>query len=62
MPLEWIPILDHPTTKDKASMLMKLKYELTIEDVHDIAEYQSWCDWQNHEEYLRHKEQEKRGK
>ena len=62
MPMEWIPILDHPSTKDKATLLMKLKYEMTIEDVHDLSEYQSWMSWQNHEEYLKHKEEENRRK
>ena len=62
MPMEWIPILDHHSTKDKATLLMKLKYEMTIEDVHDLSEYQSWMSWQNHEEYLKHKEEENRRK
>ena len=32
---------------------MKLKYEMTIEDVHDLKEYQEYENWLSHEEYLR---------
>lgn len=53
MPLEWLEVVNHPSVKDKASLLMKLKYEMTIEDVHDLKEYQEYENWLSHEEYLR---------
>ena len=53
MPLEWLEVMNHPSVKDKASLLMKLKYEMTIEDVHDLKEYQEYENWLSHEEYLR---------
>lgn len=53
MPLEWLEVMNHPSVKDKASLLMKLKYEMTIEDVRDLKEYQEYENWLSHEEYLR---------
>lgn len=53
MPLEWLEVMNHSSVKDKASLLMKLKYEMTIEDVHDLKEYQEYENWLSHEEYLR---------
>lgn len=38
---------------------MKLKYEMTIDDVHDLLEYQEYEKWINYEEYKR-QEQERR--
>lgn len=52
MPIEWLQVLAHPTSEDKASLLYKLKYEMTIEDVHDLIEYQQYENWMNHEEML----------
>ena len=59
MPFEWIPILNHFTVKDKASLLMQLKYTMTIEDAHDLVEYQQYENFLNHEEYLRNKKDNK---
>lgn len=59
MPMEWLHALAHPSTKDKPSLLMKLKYEMTIDDVHDLLEYQEYEKWVNYEEYKR-QEQERR--
>ena len=53
MPLEWLQVLAHPTTKDKASLLKSLKYEMTIADVHDLIEYHQYENWQNFEEQQR---------
>ena len=53
MPLEWLQVLAHPTTKDKPSLLMALKYDMTIADVHDLIEYQQYENWQSFEEYQR---------
>ena len=53
MPLEWLQVLAHPTTKDKPSLLMALKYDMTIADVHDLIEYQQYENWQSFEEHQR---------
>lgn len=55
MPLEWLQVLAHKSTTDKANLLLKLKYEMTVSDVHDLIEYQSYENWQNYEEYMRSK-------
>ena len=61
MPIEWVSILSHPSVKDKAGLLYKLKNEYTIEDVHDLAEYQSYENWMAFEDHLRNnREQIKR--
>lgn len=59
MPIPWLHVLAHPTTKDKASLLLKLKYEMTVADVHDLLEYQSYENWVNYEEYMKQKEKQK---
>lgn len=38
MPQEWLEILLHDKTKDKAGTLHLLKYEYTVEDVYDLLE------------------------
>lgn len=53
MPLEWLQVLAHHTTKDKPSLLMALKYDMTIADVHDLIEYQQYENWQSFEEHQR---------
>jgi len=53
MPIEWLLALRHPTTKDKAGLLYKLKYELTVADVHDLLEYQDYENWIAEEDYKR---------
>ena len=53
MPLEWLQVLAHHTTKDKASLLKSLKYEMTIADVHDLIEYHQYENWQSFEEHQR---------
>ena len=59
MPRQWLNVLAHPSTKDKAALLERLKYSMTIADVHDLAEYQEYENWVNFEEYQKHKSQEK---
>lgn len=53
MPPEWLQVLAHFTTKDKASLLLSLKNDMTVADVHDLIEYQQYENWQNFEEYQR---------
>lgn len=55
MPIEWLYVMAHPTTKDKSALLLKLKYEMTISDVHDLIEYQNYEDFMAYEQYLREK-------
>ena len=55
MPIEWLNVLAHPSTKDKPSLLLKLKYEMTIADVHDLIEYQNYEDFISYEQYQREK-------
>ena len=50
MPMEWLQVLAHHTTKDKARLLNKLKYDMTIGDVHDLLEYHQYENWLNFEE------------
>lgn len=50
MPLEWLQVLAHHTTKDKASLLLALKNDMTVADVHDLIEYHQYENWQNFEE------------
>ena len=57
MPMEWLHVLTHSTTKDKPSLLLKLKYEMTIADVHDLIEYQQYENWVNYEDYLKNNKQ-----
>lgn len=57
MPKQWINVLSHPSTKDKAALLERLKYSMTIADVHDLAEYQEYENWMNFEEYKKQKSQ-----
>lgn len=57
MPPSWLQVLAHPTTKDKASLLLKLKYEMTIDDVHDLIEHQEYEDWITNEQNERAKKQ-----
>ena len=55
MPLEWLNVMAHPTTKDKSALLLKLKYEMTVSDVHDLIEYQNYEDFMAYEQYQREK-------
>ncbi len=55
MPFEWLQVLAHNSTKDKARLLQMLKYEMTVADVHDLMEYQEYENWQMHEEYVNNK-------
>ena len=55
MPIEWLNVMAHPTTKDKPSLLLKLKYEMTVSDVHDLIEYQNYEDFISYEQYQREK-------
>ena len=57
MPIQWLQVLAHPTTKDKPSLLQKLKYEMTVSDVHDLMEYQAYENWISYEEYMKSKMQ-----
>jgi len=50
MPMEWLQVVAHHTTKDKASLLQQLKYEMTVADVHDLMEYQAYENMLNFEE------------
>lgn len=51
MPWEWLQVLAHHTTKDKSALLLRLKNDMTITDVHDLIEYQQYENWQNYEEH-----------
>lgn len=53
MPIQWLQVMAHPTTKDKPSLLLKLKYEMTISDVYDLMEYQAYENWISFEEHQR---------
>lgn len=53
MPWEWLQVLAHHTTKDKAALLLSLKNTMTVADVHDLMEYQNYENWQNFEEQQR---------
>lgn len=55
MPFEWLQVMAHSSTKDKAGLLHRLKYEMTVADVHDLIEYQEYENWQNYEEYIKNK-------
>ena len=55
MPIEWLNVMAHPSTKDKPSLLLKLKYEMTVADVHDLSEYQNYEDFISYEQYQREK-------
>ena len=55
MPIEWLNVMAHPSTKDKPSLLLKLKYEMTVADVHDLIEYQNYEDFISYEQYQREK-------
>ena len=55
MPIEWLNVMAHPSTKDKPSLLLKLKYDMTISDVHDLIEYQNYEDFISYEQYQREK-------
>ena len=50
MPIEWLYVLAHHTTKDKAGLLHRLKYDMTVADVHDLLEYHSYENWLSFEE------------
>ena len=60
MPIEWLNVMAHPTTKDKSSLLLKLKYEMTVSDVHDLIEYHNYEDFMAYEQYLREKRENSR--
>ena len=60
MPIEWLQVLAHPTTKDKSSLLLKLKYEMTVSDVHDLIEYHNYEDFATYEQYQREKRENSR--
>ena len=49
-------VLCHPKTKDKPSLLLKLKYEMTVDDVLDLKEYYEYYNLTSYEDYLRQKE------
>ena len=53
MPIEWLNVMAHPTTKDKSALLLRLKYEMTVSDVHDLIEYQNYEDFMAYEKYQR---------
>ena len=53
LPFEWLQVLAHPSTKDKASLLYKLNHEMTISDVYDLMEYQHYENWMAHEDELK---------
>lgn len=55
MPIEWLNVMAHPSTKDKPSLLLQLKYEMTVSDVHDLIEYQNYEDFISYEQYQREK-------
>lgn len=57
MPNEWLHVLAQPSTKDKAALLYRLKYEMTISDVHDLMEYHEYENWLAYEEYVKAKNQ-----
>ncbi len=57
MPFAWLQALAHSTTKDKASLLHSLKYEMTVSDVHDLLEYQAYENYVAYEEYLKNKKE-----
>lgn len=57
--MEWIPILTHEKVTDKVGTLLKLKYEMTYEDLEDIKEYLEIEDYIANEKY---KEELKRNK
>ena len=61
MPFEWLRVLAHHTTKDKAALLMRLKYEMTVSDVHDLMEYQDYENLINFEERKKNERQSQRG-
>ena len=48
-----------PKTKDKPSLLLKLKYEMTVDDVLDLKEYYEYENLISYEDYLRQKENQK---
>lgn len=56
LPVEWMEVLCHPKTKDKPSLLLKLKYEMTVDDVLDLKEYYEYENLISYEDYLRQKE------
>lgn len=60
MPIEWLNVLAHPSTKDKPSLLLKLKYEMTISDVHDLIEYQNYENFISYEQYQKDKKDSQR--
>lgn len=53
LPMKWLEVMAHPSVKDKAKLLMDLKYEMTIDDVLDLEEYQQYENWMNYEQYQR---------
>ena len=55
MPFEWLQVIAHSSTKDKTALLLRLKYEMTISDVHDLIEYQNYEDFMAYEQYQREK-------
>lgn len=57
MPMEWLHILLHNKVYDKASTFEKLKYDWTVDDVHDFLEVLSVQDYYQHEENERMKDQ-----
>ena len=60
MPIEWLNVMAHPTTNDKSALLLKLKYEMTVSDVHYLIEYQNYEDVMAYEQYLREKRENSR--
>lgn len=59
MPSEWLQVLAHPTTKDKAGLLLRLQHEMTIDEVLDLIEYQQYENWMSYEEYVKAKKEQK---
>lgn len=52
-------VLAHPKTQDKPALLLKLKYEMTVDDVLDLKEYYEYENLVSYEDYLKQKEQQK---
>lgn len=60
MPFEWLSILAHPIITEKTSTLLKLKYEMTVDDVYDLLEYLSYEDWKEDERRIAEEAQNKK--
>lgn len=54
--MEWLDILAHPSVTEKASTFLRLKYEMTVEDVYDFREY---LEFENYLDDIKLKQQQK---